>query len=64
VHHCDQLKNERKKIRKNIYMLLVRMLTSTVSKEIGTCHGLFILGPVSGTIRRCDLLGKGVTWLE
>jgi hypothetical protein len=29
------------------------------------CHGLYnILGPGSGTIRRCGLVGTGVTWLE
>jgi hypothetical protein len=28
------------------------------------CHGLYILGPGSGTIWRCGLVGIGVTWLE
>ena len=28
------------------------------------CDGLYILGPGSGTIWRCGLVGIGVTWLE
>jgi hypothetical protein len=28
------------------------------------CDGLYILGPGSGTIGRCGLVGMGVTWLE
>jgi hypothetical protein len=30
----------------------------------GHCDGLYILGPGSGTICRCGLVGIGVTWLE
>jgi hypothetical protein len=30
----------------------------------GACDGLYILGPGSGTIRRCGLVAIGVTWLE
>ena len=29
-----------------------------------SCDGLYILGPGSGTIWRCGLVGIGVTWLE
>jgi hypothetical protein len=32
--------------------------------DLRACDGLFILGPGSGTIWRCDLFGIGVTWLE
>jgi hypothetical protein len=28
------------------------------------CDGLYTLGPGSGTIWRCGLVGIGVTWLE
>jgi hypothetical protein len=35
-----------------------------VSKVFAICDGLYILGPGSGTIWRCDLVGIGVTWLE
>jgi hypothetical protein len=28
------------------------------------CYGLYILGPGSGTIWRCSLVGIGVSWLE
>jgi hypothetical protein len=28
------------------------------------CDGLYILGPGSGTIWRCGLVGIGVTWLD
>jgi hypothetical protein len=31
---------------------------------LGHCDGLSILGPGSGTIWRCGLVGIGVTWLE
>jgi hypothetical protein len=31
---------------------------------LGDCDGLYILGPGSGTIWRCGLVGIGVTWLE
>jgi hypothetical protein len=30
----------------------------------GCCHGLYILGPGSGTICRYGLVGIGVIWLE
>jgi hypothetical protein len=35
-------------------------------KEVteGECHGLYTLGPGSGTIWRCGLVGIGVTSLE
>jgi hypothetical protein len=32
--------------------------------SIEYCDGLYILGPGSGTIWRCGLVGIGVTWLE
>ena len=35
-----------------------------VRKDEGWCDGLYILGPGSGTIWRCGLVGIGVTWLE
>ena len=31
---------------------------------LGTFYGLYILGPGSGTIWRCGLVGMGVTRLE
>jgi hypothetical protein len=31
---------------------------------VGHCDGLYILGPGSGTIWRCGLVGIDVTWLE
>jgi hypothetical protein len=31
---------------------------------LSLCDGLYILGPGSGTIWRCGLVGIGVTWLE
>ena len=33
-------------------------------KQVGEYDGLYILGPGSGTIWRCGLVGIGVTWLE
>jgi hypothetical protein len=35
-----------------------------ISIEYSYCDGLYILGPRSGTIWRCGLVGIGVTWLE
>jgi hypothetical protein len=34
------------------------------ARTLTPCHGLYILGPGSGTIWRCGLVGIGVTWLE
>ena len=39
------------------------MLT-TDSRTVGRCGGLNVLGPGSGTIRRCGLVGVGVALLE
>ena len=30
-------------------------------RSLGTCDGLYMLGPGNGTIRRCDLVGVGVS---
>jgi hypothetical protein len=30
----------------------------------GDCGGLYTLGPVSGTSRKCDLVGVGMALLE
>jgi hypothetical protein len=48
-------------------ILLIRMLS--LCSLVSLAKGLFILliyilGPGSGTIWRCGLVGKGVTWLE
>jgi hypothetical protein len=31
---------------------------------LGYCDGLYMLGPGSGTFRKCDLVGVGVALLE
>jgi hypothetical protein len=38
--------------------------TDLLRKVHDWCDGLYILGPGSGTIWRCGLVGIGVTWLE
>jgi hypothetical protein len=37
---------------------------STAESAVGHCGGLYVLGPGSGTTRRCGLVGVGVALLE
>ena len=37
---------------------------STAESAVGHCGGLYVLGPGSGTTRRCGLVGVGVASLE
>jgi hypothetical protein len=34
------------------------------TKSKPSCDGMYILGPGSGSILRCGLVGIGVTWLK
>ena len=40
------------------------MTESPQKTKKARCDGLYILGPGSGTIWKCGLVGIGVTWLE
>jgi hypothetical protein len=42
----------------------VLFLIYTTEQLIGLCDGLYMLGPESGTIRRCSPVGVGVALLE
>jgi hypothetical protein len=54
-----------KDILYNFYWLSHHAVGSlTVLAGDGGCDGVYILGPGSGTIWRCGLVGIGVAWLE
>jgi hypothetical protein len=42
----------------------VREVEKAGETALHGCDGLYILGPGSGAIWRCGLVGIGVTWLE
>ena len=41
-----------------------RWLSASEDKSLAHCHGLYMLGPGSGTIKRCGLVGGGMALLE
>jgi hypothetical protein len=46
------------------FLLNIYLAERLLDHIVVLCDGLYILGPGSGTIWRCGLVGIGVTWLE
>jgi hypothetical protein len=51
-------------MRSGVLFWYTNMLADKALKYMENCDGLYILGPGSGTILRCGLVGISVTWLE
>jgi hypothetical protein len=56
--HARKTKASRK--RAKVSMSLYRHPSEGVTKIKGVCDGLYMLGPGSGTVGRCGLVGVGV----
>jgi hypothetical protein len=61
-YDCHEAEREKRRVPQ--YTLLGDVLHHSLYSLGPTFDGLYILGPRSGTIWSCGLVGIGVTWLE